>query len=536
MRLGIPREVRTHEKRVAATPTTVEKLRAFGYEVAIQRSAGARASFPDELYVAAGAELVDEASDIWGECDLVIKVRPPQALTYGGHELDMLREGGTILSLMFHDQNEDLVRRLAEKRATVLSLDKVPRITTAQKLDVLSSMGNISGYRAVVEAAGAYGGFFSLQVTAAGRTNPAHVLVIGGGVAGLAALGAARALGAQVRVFDVRPPVREQVESLGGQFVEFDFKGETGEGKGGYAKEMSDAFLIAEQELLAKHAGECDIIISTALIPGRAAPVLITEEAVAAMRPGSVIVDLAAERGGNCPLTVADEVIERDGVTLIGYTDLPSRMPRQSSELFSMNVAHMMDELTGDDGYDLNKGNVIIRSMLIMEDGEIVPPPEIVVPSPAPPSAAKVDDTPAVVVKSAPKPVAKRRKKRHGHGAPTPSGDDRSWVPVTIMAAVLLVLGAVAPSDFLQHLTVFLLACVVGWHLVWSVAAALHTPLMSVTNAISGIILVGGMLLITGEGVTVATVLAMVAVLVASINVAGGFLVTQRMLRMFRRE
>ncbi len=537
MRLGIPAEVRAHEKRVAATPATVEKLRAFGYEVAVQKGAGARASFPDELYEAAGAILVDDAAAIWGGSDMILKVRPPQELGDGTHELDMLAEGTTVLSLVFHQQNDDLVARLAAKKATVLSLDKVPRITTAQKLDVLSSMGNISGYRAVVEAAGAYGGFFALQVTAAGRTNPAHVLVVGGGVAGLAALGAARALGAQVRVFDVRPPVREQVESLGGQFIDFQFdSGESGEGKGGYAKAMSDAFLKAEQDLLADNAAECDIVITTALIPGRAAPVLITEEAIGRMRPGSVVVDLAAERGGNCPLTVADEVIEHNGVTLIGHTDLPSRMPRQSSELFSMNVVHMMDELTGDDGYDLNKDNVIIRGMLIMEDGEIVPPPEVVEPSPQKPAASKpAAPTPAPVVKK--KPAPRKKAKGHGHAsASDDDGPDKSWISVAIASAILMVLGAVAPTDFLQHLTVFLLACVVGWHVVWSVTAALHTPLMSVTNAISGIIVIGGMLLITGEGLTIATILSMIAVLIASINIAGGFLVTQRMLRMFRRD
>jgi H+-translocating NAD(P) transhydrogenase subunit alpha len=543
MRLGIPREVRDHEKRVAATPATVEKLIAFGYEVAIQKGAGARASFPDGLYEAAGAVLMDDAASIWSGSDMILKVRPPQELADGTHELDMLAEGKTILSLVFHTQNEDLVERLAAKKTTVLSLDKVPRITTAQKLDVLSSMGNISGYRAVVEAAGAYGGFFALQVTAAGRTNPAHVLVVGGGVAGLAALGAARALGAQVRVFDVRPPVREQVESLGGQFIKFEFdSGESGEGKGGYAKAMSDAFLKAEQDLLADNAAECDIVITTALIPNRDAPVLITEEAVGRMRPGSVIVDLAAERGGNCPLTVADDVIDHNGVTIIGHTDLPSRMPRQSSELFSMNVVHMMDELTGDDGFDLDKDNVIIRGMLIMEDGTIVPPPEVVNPSPQ----KKADDKPAAptappkaVKKKAPK-KKKKASKGHGHGghgaASEDDGPDRSWIAVAIASVILMVLGAVAPTDFLQHLTVFLLACVVGWHVVWSVTAALHTPLMSVTNAISGIIVIGGMLLITGEGLTIATVLSMIAVLIASINIAGGFLVTQRMLRMFRRD
>ena len=537
MRLGIPTEVRDHEKRVAATPTTVKKLIEFGYEVAVQKGAGARASFPDPLYEAAGAVLVDDAATIWGTSDFIAKVRPPQALPDGTHECDLLGEGKVLLGLVFHDQNPDLVERLRARKTTVLSLDKVPRITTAQKLDVLSSMGNISGYRAVVEAAGAYGGFFSLQVTAAGRTNPAHVLVVGGGVAGLAALGAARALGAQVRVFDVRPPVREQVESLGGQFIDFHFDGETGEGKGGYAKAMSDAFLKAEQDLLADNAAECDIVITTALIPGRDAPVLITPEAIDRMRPGSVVVDLAAERGGNCPLTVADEVIDHNGVTLIGYTDLPSRMPRQSSELFSMNVVHMMDELTGEDGYDLNKDNVIIRGMLIMEDGEPVPPPEVVEPSPQKKADPKPPDEATTAPKPARKPVAKKASKGHGgHSAPEPDPNDKSWIAVAVASAVLMVLGAIAPTDFLQHLTVFLLACVVGWHVVWSVTAALHTPLMSVTNAISGIIVIGGMLLITGDGLTVATVLSMVAVLIASINIAGGFLVTQRMLRMFRRD
>jgi NAD(P) transhydrogenase subunit alpha len=415
----------------------------------------------------------------------------------------------------------------------------------------------VAGYRAVLEAAHLYGGFFGLQVTAAGRAEPAKVLIIGGGVAGLAALGAARNLGAQVRAFDTRPAVREQVESLGGEFIEFHFD-ESGEGEGGYAKQMSDAYLEAEQRLLAKHAAECDIVISTALIPGKPAPVLLTAEAALAMRPGSVVVDLAAERGGNCPLTEADKIVTKGGVTFVGLTDLPSRMARQSSELYGMNIVHMLDELKpkGKE-FALDHSNEVIRGSLYAQDGTVLPPPPKPNPSPAPKAEAPkptrppedkpsgsaappaTAHAPEVKAPSAPvsKPASAPAKKQggHGHGHGASEGGGLPGWAVGLIGAALIGLGAVAPTEFLQHLTVFLLACVVGWHVVWSVTAALHTPLMSVTNAISGIILIGGMLLVRGQGFSATTVLGLVAILVASINVAGGFLVTRRMLDMFRK-
>ena len=524
MKVGIPKEIYPHERRVAATPDTVEKMVKAGLEVVVEAGAGEVASFADALYIEAGAHIKDAAA-VFSESDIVLKVRQPMARPAGGgHEADLLKPGAILISFLWPAQNKALLDRLAARKLTVFAMDAVPRITRAQKLDALSAMANIAGYRAVVEAAHHFGRFFSGQVTAAGRVKPAQVLILGAGVAGLAAVAAAKGLGAVVKAFDTRPVVREQVESLGAQFIEFTFN-ESGEGAGGYAKEMSAAYLAAEQALIAKHAAASDIIISTALIPGKPAPVLITPGAVTSMAQGSVIVDMAAEQGGNCPLTERDKIVEKSGVTLIGLTDLPSRMARQSSELYATTVLNLLKEMyTQEKGLVIDLKDEIQRGAIVLKDGELLWP----APKPAAPPAAA----------AAPNSNAPAGNNAHGAAAGTgPSAKKKSSSANIVAALAAILLGAAAifgPPEFIQHLTVFLLACVVGWHVIWNVTPALHTPLMSVTNAISGIIVIGGMLALYGGG-TGALALGGVAVLLAAINVAGGFLVTQRMLRMFRK-
>ena len=530
MKVGIPREIHPNERRVAATPETVQKIIKLGLEVVVQAGAGEPSDLSDAAYAEAGATIAPDAAALWAQADLVLKVRPPTALPGGkGHEADLLKPGAILIGFIWPAQNKDLVEKLAARKATVLAMDAIPRITRAQRMDALSAMANIAGYRAVIEAANNFGRFFPGQMTAAGRAKPAQVLVLGAGVAGLAAIAAARSLGAVVRAFDTRPAVREQVESLGASFIDFHFN-ESGEGAGGYAKEMSEAYLAAEQSLIAQHAKQSDIIISTALIPGKPAPQLITSGAVVSMAHGSVIVDMAAEQGGNCPLTERDKVVQKFGVTLIGFTDLPSRMARQSSDLYATTVYNLLKDLvrTGGNGespIQINLEDEIHRGVLVLKDGELMWPP----PKPPPTRAA------------APPPAAAPKSDAR-HTAPTNGGS--ACGRIGLVAAVLLLgaAGLFGPPELLQHLTVFLLAVVVGWHVVWNVSPALHTPLMSVTNAISGIILIGGMLVVTagagtgaGELAGVAAILGGVAILLASINVAGGFLVTQRMLRMFRK-
>jgi proton-translocating NAD(P)+ transhydrogenase subunit alpha len=522
MKVGIPKEIYPHELRVAATPDTVDKMRKLGLEVVVETGAGEAADFSDAAYAEAGARVADAAA-VYAEADIVLKVRQPTTRAGGGSEADLLKPGATLISFVWPAQNKPLVDRLAARKVNVFAMDAVPRITRAQKLDALSAMANIAGYRAVVEAASHFGRFFPGQVTAAGRVKPAQVLVLGAGVAGLAAVAASKALGAVVKAFDTRPVVREQVESLGGQFIEFKFD-EAGEGAGGYAKQMSDAYLAAEQALIAKHAQSSDIIISTALIPGKPAPVLITAGAVTAMAQGSVIVDMAAEQGGNCPLTERDKVVQKSGVTLIGLTDLPSRMARTSSELYATTVLNLLREIyTPDKGLVINLQDEIQRGCIVLKEGELLWPP----PAPAAPPAAAPAPKPkaAAAVPGAHGAAAAAEGKKKGGGGNLMAG----------IAAILLGAAAIfGPPEFIQHLTVFLLACVVGWHVIWNVTPALHTPLMSVTNAISGIIVIGGMLVLYGGGEG-SLALGGVAVLLAAINVAGGFLVTQRMLRMFRK-
>ena len=518
MKLAVPRESRPGERRVAVTPENVSRLIKMGFAVAVEHDAGAAASFGDNDYVAAGAEIVSGPRELWQAGDIILKVQPPAMHpVLNVHEADLIREGGTLISFLYPGKNKETVDRLSARKATAIAVDQIPRITRAQKMDALSSMANIAGYRAVVEAASFYGRFFTGQMTAAGRVPPAKILVIGAGVAGLAAIGAARGMGAIVRAFDTRPTVKEQVKSMGAEFIELNVQ-EEGEGAGGYAKEMSPAFIKAEMEMFAAQAKEVDIIITTALIPNRPAPILITEEMVKSMKKGSVIVDLAAENGGNCALTEPGHVVERYGVHILGYTDLPSRLAPTASLLFGNNLTHLLADLGGASHFHLDLADEVVRGALVLRNGELLWPP------PARPPAVLPPD-PKVVAAKAPPPAQPAPKKKSIAGP----------IFVVILALGFVGLGLVAPPKFLSHLTVFALACIVGWQVVWNVTPALHTPLMSVTNAISGIIVIGGMLQVSGPPSSTIVMLGAAAILLATINIAGGFLVTQRMLKMFRR-
>jgi proton-translocating NAD(P)+ transhydrogenase subunit alpha len=520
VRIGIPKEIHVGEKRVAATPHSIEQLTKLGYGVLIETGAGSAADFTDDAYRQAGAEVATDTRSVWLRSDVVMKVRAPELhRSLGIHEVEFLREGTILICFVWPAQNPDLMARLKARKTTVVAMDAVPRVTRAQKCDALSSMSSVAGYRAIVEAAHHFGRFFTGQMTAAGTVPPARVMVIGAGVAGLAAIGAAKSLGAVVRAFDVRPEVRQQIESLGAEALWIEAK-EDGAGAGGYAKEMTADFIKAEMDLFARQAMEVDIIVTTALIPGKPAPKLITSGMVESMRDGSVIVDLAAEQGGNCDLTVAGGVIVHSGVTVIGYTDLPSRMATQSSELYAANLAHLVRELTpnGDGKAVIDMDDEVISGATVMKDGVPTPPP--------PPRAAAPAPRPAQIAPAAPVDA------KHAERPPRPVA---SLVSLAIAAIALGWVGTQAPSGFMEHLTVFVLACFLGYHVIWNVTPALHTPLMSVTNAISGIIVVGALLL-AGSTSRIVDVLAAVSVLIASINVAGGFWVTQRMLKMFRRD
>ena len=515
MKIGVPREVWPGECRVAASPANVKRLQKLGFSVVVEKGAGTAASFDDDGYRTAGAEIVDGAASLWQQSDIVIKVRAPmEHPDLGTHEADLLREGGTLIGFIWPGQEQALVQKLASRKATVLAMDCVPRISRAQKLDALSSMANIAGYRAVLEAAHHFGSFFTGQMTAAGKVPPARVLVVGAGVAGLSAIGAARGLGAIVRAFDTRPEVAEQVQSMGAEFLTVEME-EDGTGSGGYAKQMSQAFIDAEHALFEEQARETDIIITTALIPGKPAPLLITEQAVKNMKPGSVIVDLAAERGGNAAGTVADQVVQSHGVTMIGYTDLPSRMANVSSNLYGNNICHLLDDMGGAEEYRVDEEDEVIRGTLVLHDGEMKWPAPVkklaedqIKPETAEPSEAVV-------------------------AAPAEKKDRGPWM-LLLIGLALIAVGWSGDSGFLHQVSVFVLSCFIGYQVIWNVSASLHTPLMSVTNAISGIIIVGGMLQMGGSMEDPATVLGVIAVLFATINIAGGFLVTQRMLKMFQ--
>jgi len=524
--IGVPRETAAGEKRVATVPEIVEKLSKLGFEVIVQSGAGEASNFGDDAYRAAGARIVEGADLLWAGSDIVFKVRAPSP-----GELTLMREGGTLVSFIWPAQNPELMQQLAAKKATVLAMDSVPRISRAQKLDALSSMANIAGYRAVIEAAHHFGRFFTGQITAAGKVPPAKVFVIGAGVAGLAAIGAASGLGAIVRANDTRPEVADQVISMGGEFVPVDYV-EEGSGVGGYAKVMSEGFQKAQRETFAKQAKDVDIIITTALIPGKPAPKLISAEMVRSMRPGSVIVDLAAEQGGNCELTEPGQVAVRHGVTIIGYTDLPSRLAKQASTLYATNLFRLTEELckTKDGVIDVNMEDEVIRGTTVVKDGSISwppPPPKL---SAAPPakSAAR-----------APAPAAKA----HGHGGGGAPRSLKASALLFLAGAILFwFIGAYAPPTFLAHFTVFVLACFIGYMVIWNVTPALHTPLMSVTNAISSIIAVGALVQVApppsdfaGRPVGWIVTLAIVSIALVAINMFGGFAVTRRMLEMFRK-
>jgi NAD(P) transhydrogenase subunit alpha len=516
MKVGIPTEVHPGERRVAATPQTVKRLRSHGLEVVVQAGAGIRADISDTEYESAGATISSDPRVVWS-CDAVLKVRSPEVHpSLGVHEADLLREGAILISFIWPATSRDLVERLARRGVSALAMDAVPRITRAQKCDALSAMAGIAGYRAIIEAAAHFPRFFTGQVTAAGRVEPAKVLVIGAGVAGLAAIATARGLGAIVRAFDTRPATKDQVRSLGAEFLEIGIN-ESGEGAGGYAKEVSKAFIEAEMALFARQAREVDVIITTALIPGKPAPRLITREMVESMKRGSVIVDLAAEQGGNCELTRADQIVNHNGVTIIGHTDLPSRMAPQSSQLYASTVTALLEEVLKDGRIVVDEGDEVVRGALVTHAGRVTWPPPALPPAPATAQAPR-SEAPST------KPVAK----------PARSSPART-ITFFLIAALLLAIGLFAPESFVQHLTVFVLSCFVGWQVIWNVTPALHTPLMSVTNAISGIIIIGGMLNLASDGSRTVQILGALAVLVAAINIAGGFLVTQRMLTMFRR-
>lgn len=522
MKIGVPKEVHSGEQRVATTPDVTEKLRKLGYSVAVEAGAGESANFSDEAYKEAGAEIVEDTESLWATSDIIFKVRAPEYHpVLGKHEADLLSEGKTLVSFIWPAQNPELMDKLASTKATVLAMDSVPRISRAQKLDALSSMANIAGYRAVIESAEHFGRFFTGQITAAGKVPPAKVMVIGAGVAGLAALGTANGLGAIVRAFDTRPEVKDQVKSMGAEFLELDFE-EEGSGQGGYAKVMSEEFIKAEMELFAKQAMEVDIIITTALIPGKPAPKLITEGMVESMQDGSVIVDLAAEQGGNCVLTEPGEVVKRHGVTIIGYTDLPSRLPTQASQLYGTNLRHLMDDMTPEKNGEIvvDMEDEVVRGATVIRNGQITWPPPAPKISAAPPKPA-VQEAQA----AAPEKVEKK---------PLLSPVARTVLFMAVAGLALLGIGATAPASFMQHFTVFVLACFVGYMVVWNVTPALHTPLMSVTNAISSIIVIGALIQVSSSNLLLAGI-AGFAILITSINISGGFAVTQRMLKMFQK-
>lgn len=530
--IGVPRETYPGEKRVATVPEVVEKLIKLGFSVSVESGAGDEANFSDDTYRAAGAQIVQGAANLWSSSDIVFKVRAPST-----EEVGLIREGSTLIGFIWPAQNPELMQQLAAKRVTVLAMDSLPRtLSRAQKMDALTSTAGVSGYRAVIEAANAFGRFFNGQITAAGKVPPAKVFIAGAGVAGLAAIGTAANLGAIVRANDTRAEVADQVVSLGGEFVKVDYE-EEGSGGGGYAKVMSEGFQAAQREMYAQQAKECDIIITTALIPGKPAPKLITADMVQSMKPGSVIVDMAAEQGGNCELTEPGKVVVKHGVTIIGYTDLPSRLPKQASTLYATNLLRLTEELSKDaegkkttDGtVNVNMEDEAIRGLTVIKEGNITwppPPPKQVAAPAAKPAAAP-----------APAPA-------HGHGPSGNVSSPKRVVTMFVFAALLFwLIGVGAPTAFLGHFTVFVLGCFIGYMVVWNVTPALHTPLMSVTNAISSIIVLGALVQVApplADGITrpemLIKCLAAVAIALTAINMFGGFAVTRRMLDMFRKN
>ncbi|MCA3238342.1 MAG: Re/Si-specific NAD(P)(+) transhydrogenase subunit alpha [Curvibacter sp.] len=525
-RIGVPREIFPGEKRVATVPDVVEKLIKLGFRVAVESGAGEAANFSDEAYRAAGAEVIPGAAALWAASDIVFKVRPPIA-----DEVRLMREGGALIGFVWPAQNPELMQQLAAKKATVLAIDALPRtLSRAQKMDALTSMAGVSGYRAVIEAANAFGRFFNGQITAAGKVPPAKVFIAGAGVAGLSAIGTAANLGAIVRANDTRAEVADQVVSLGGEFVKVDYE-EEGSGGGGYAKVMSEGFQAAQRAMYAQQAREVDIIITTALIPGKPAPRLITADMVKSMKPGSVIVDMAAEQGGNCELTEPGQAVVKHGVTIVGYTDLASRLAKQSSTLYGTNLLRLTEELCkAKDGVAVvNMEDDAIRGLTVIKDGTVTWPAPPLKPAAAP------------APKAAAAPVAEK-KGGHGHGSSAPLPAKTLAILFAVAALAFWFIGAYAPAAFLGHFTVFVLACFIGYMVVWNVTPALHTPLMSVTNAISSIIAIGALVQIAppeagtaGRPDELIRWLAFAGIVLTAINMFGGFAVTRRMLAMFRK-
>ena len=505
MKIGVLKEIKDNEKRVAITPNVVSKIKKLGYDVLVENNLGSESNFYDEQYTDNGAEVVTK--DEVYKCDLLLKINKPSK-----EEVSQLSGSQTLISFFSPAINSDLLELCKKDKINILSMDSVPRISRAQKMDALSSMANVAGSRAVIEAAHCFGRFFGGQITAAGKINPAKILIIGAGVAGLSAIGTASSLGAIVRAFDTRPEVKEQVESLGAQFLTVNLD-EDGSSKDGYAKVMSEEFIAAEMKLFKEQAQDVDIIITTALIPGKEAPKLITREMVELMKPGSVIVDLASQQGGNCELCQRDEIAVHNGVQIIGFTDLPSRLPSQSSELYANNLYHIMDELTPnkDGQINIDMDDDVIRGMTVIKNGEITYPPPKIEVSVTPKQKENKIDTP--------KPVVEKKS---------------SIIPGLISLSVLFLVGAFAPESFMNHFTVFVLSCFIGYMVIWNVTASLHTPLMSVTNAVSSIIIIGAVTQIS-TGDTLSLALSGLAIFIASINIFGGFAVTKRMLGMFKK-
>lgn len=514
MTVGIPMESVPDEQRVAGTPKTVKRLLKQGFEVQIQKGAGKKANFTDEDYTDAGGSLVSTPKEIFNQSDIVLKVNAPSDA-----EIDLMKEGIVLLSYLWPAQNQDLLKQLAAKQINAVAMDAIPRISRAQKMDVQSSMANISGYRAVIEGAYHFGRFLNGQITAAGKVNPAKVLVIGAGVAGLASIGTANSLGAIVRAFDTRQEVAEQIESMGAEFLTVAIE-EDGSTDSGYSKKMSDAFIEAEMDLFLKQAKEVDIIITTAQVQGGKAPKLLLDDHVEAMKSGSVIVDLAASSGGNCTMTRNNEIYTTaNGVTIIGKIDV---LPEQASLLYGNNLCHLLDDMGKAEDFKIDMEDNVVSRAMVTYDGKVNWPPEPL-PVSSQQSKPKQKDEPTEEELQA-KEAEKIRKTTIS-----------SVIRLAIIGVVLFLIGQFAPADFMQHLTVFVLAVFVGWQVIWNVTHSLHTPLMSVTNAISGIIIVGGLLQMGTDFSDPLTILAFVAVLVASINIVGGFFVTHRMLKMFKK-
>ena len=512
MKVGIPAETSPNELRVAATPKTVKRLLKQGFEVYIQQNAGLKANFSDKEFEEAGAKLVPNAQKIYSESDIVLKVKEPSA-----EEVSQMREGLVLLSYLWPAQNQDLLKKLADKKVNAIAMDAIPRISRAQKMDVLSSMANIAGYRAVIEGSYHFGRFLNGQITAAGKVEPAKVLVIGAGVAGLAAIGAANSLGAIVRAFDTRKEVAEQIESMGAQFLTVEIE-EDGATASGYSKEMSKEFIEAEMALFKAQAAEVDIIITTAQIPGKPAPKLVLEDHIAVMKPGSVVVDLAASTGGNCVLTKPGEVYTTaNGVTILGKLN---QLPNQASQLYGNNLCHLLDDMGKAEKFKIDMDDAVVSRAMVTHNGKINWPPQ-----PLPVSSAPAKKSAAAQAQEVKESEAEKSKKQASS----------MLIRLAVIGALLYLLGLFAPAEFMQHFTVFVLAVFVGWQVIWNVSHSLHTPLMAVTNAISGIIIVGGLLQTTNDLSNAMTILASIAILVASINIVGGFVVTRRMLNMFKK-